>query len=86
MATSKKEPQKESPKSREKSREAKTGGTEDRKTKAAVQTGIYLLVLVGIAILANVIAGLVDPLDQSLWLARPDGWAAAPPHRSASAA
>jgi ligand-binding sensor domain-containing protein len=26
------------------------------------------------AMLANVFAGLVDPLDQSLWLARPDGW------------
>ncbi len=27
------------------------------------------------AVLANVFAALVDPLDQSLWLARPDGWA-----------
>ncbi|HEX6105482.1 MAG TPA: hypothetical protein VFZ26_07865 [Gemmatimonadales bacterium] len=26
------------------------------------------------AMLANVFAALVDPLDQSLWLARPDGW------------
>ena len=26
------------------------------------------------ALLAGVFAGLVDPLDQSLWLARPDGW------------
>jgi hypothetical protein len=26
------------------------------------------------AILANVFAALVDPLDQSLWLSRPDGW------------
>jgi ABC-type uncharacterized transport system involved in gliding motility auxiliary subunit len=56
MATAKKESPKESPKSREKSRETKTGGSEDRKTKAAVQTGVYLLVLVGIAVLANVIS------------------------------
>jgi ligand-binding sensor domain-containing protein len=26
------------------------------------------------AMLANVFAGVVDPLDQSVWLARPDGW------------
>jgi ABC-type uncharacterized transport system involved in gliding motility auxiliary subunit len=31
-------------------------GTADRKRKAAVETGVYLLVLVGIAILANVIS------------------------------
>lgn len=27
-----------------------------------------------LGMLASVFAGLVDPLDQSLWLARPDGW------------
>ena len=26
------------------------------------------------SLLANVFAGLVDPMDQALWLARPDGW------------
>ncbi len=46
----------DNPKDKTRDKAERTGGTEDRKRKAAVETGIYLAVLIAIAVLANVIS------------------------------